>query len=374
MVYLPAGDVSIHALARLFGNTTECYKFFWFKALFEEVLKQEGESVVLTYAEIVNHMICDAWYMVTEFHLSLGPSDTLEKLVLYIQSKEAFPSNVKRNELLYYLMETEDAFVHKTREALIRYVPYRLQSPFLLMKNKEEFFRKSQSVQIERINTYAEAIYFYSNFNGLKTTITIRPQWVSYFRKNGAVVKGWLEDCLIHYLQRRNPGVPGIIDKLEPPEKRDLKAVSDYYHTILDAGVELRDIYTGILLTKETSLSIDHFVPWSYVAHDELWNLNPTTQSVNSSKGNALPDWNTYFERLCRQEYASIEQIHESEVIHKAFEKCAKKNLNDMHIKERLYGQCQEFDVFANTLETIIKPVYTSALNCGFKDRWVYEG
>ena len=167
MVYLPEGDVSIHALARLFGNTTECYKFFWFKALFEEVLKQEGESVVLTYAEIVNHMICDAWYMVTEFHLSLGPSDTLEKLVLYIQSKEAFPSNVKRNELLYYLMETDDVFVSKTRESLIRYVPYRLQSPFLVMKNKEEFFRKSQSVQIERINTYAEAIYFYSNFNGL---------------------------------------------------------------------------------------------------------------------------------------------------------------------------------------------------------------
>ena len=86
------------------------------------------------------------------------------------------------------------------------------------------------------------------------------------------------------------------------------------------------------------------------------------------------PDWHTYFERLCRQEYASIEKIHESEVIHKAFEKCAKKNLNDVHIKERLYGQCQEFDVFANTLETIIKPVYTSALNCGFKDRWVYHG
>ncbi|MBE5919975.1 MAG: hypothetical protein E7272_09045 [Pseudobutyrivibrio ruminis] len=24
-------------------------------------------------------------------------------------------------------------------------------------------------------------------------------------------------------------------------------------------------------------ISIDHFVPWSYVAHDEMWNLNPTT-------------------------------------------------------------------------------------------------
>ncbi|MDY5576621.1 MAG: HNH endonuclease domain-containing protein [Lachnospiraceae bacterium] len=38
----------------------------------------------------------------------------------------------------------------------------------------------------------------------------------------------------------------------------------------------------------ENDISIDHFVPWSYVAHDEMWNLNPTTKSINSSKRNNL--------------------------------------------------------------------------------------
>jgi len=50
-------------------------------------------------------------------------------------------------------------------------------------------------------------------------------------------------------------------------------------------------------------ISIDHFVPWSYVAHDEMWNLNPTTKSINSFKSNKLPDWNTYFKRLAMLEY-----------------------------------------------------------------------
>ena len=374
MVYLPEGEVSIQALSRLFGSTSECYKFFWFKALFEEVLKQENDTVVLSYEEIVNHMILDAWYMVTEYHLNLGPNDTLEKLVLYIKDKEGYASNVKKSVLMQYLLKTDDAFVRKCKNTLIRFVPYRLQSPFLFMHNKEVFFQKSSSLQIERINTYADAIYFYSTYNGLKTTITIRPKWVAYFRKNGAVVKGWLEDCLIHYLQRRNPGVPGIVDKLEPPEKRNLTQVTKYYETILDAGVVLHDIYTGDVLTKETSLSIDHFVPWSYVAHDELWNLNPTIPSVNSSKGNALPDWDTYFMRLCHQEYAMKKKIDESEVIHKAFEKCAKNNLNDIHIKALLFEQQESFDTFSKRLDDIIRPVYTSARNSGFKDRWVYHG
>lgn len=49
----------------------------------------------------------------------------------------------------------------------------------------------------------------------------------------------------------------------------------------------VHEIYIGQILT-ENDISIDHFVPWSYVAHDEMWNLNPTTKSINSSKRNNL--------------------------------------------------------------------------------------
>lgn len=67
----------------------------------------------------------------------------------------------------------------------------------------------------------------------------------------------------------------------------------------------MKEIYGGNILT-EKDISIDHFVPWSYVAHDEMWNLNPTTKSINSSKSNNLPDWDTYFNKLARQEYSHM--------------------------------------------------------------------
>ncbi|MBS5284375.1 MAG: hypothetical protein KHY46_10980 [Clostridiales bacterium] len=36
-------------------------------------------------------------------------------------------------------------------------------------------------------------------------------------------------------------------------------------------------------------MSIDHFVPRSYISNDKLWNLPPLRRSLNSSKNNRLP-------------------------------------------------------------------------------------
>ena len=77
-------ELNIEYLGRLFDNTSECYKFFWFKAIITKVTEGNNE---LTYEELIDEMITDAWYMVTEYHLNLGPKDTLESLVHLIRQK-----------------------------------------------------------------------------------------------------------------------------------------------------------------------------------------------------------------------------------------------------------------------------------------------
>ena len=37
-------------------------------------------------------------------------------------------------------------------------------------------------------------------------------------------------------------------------------------------------------------LAIDHYLPWSLVTHDKLWNLHPIEQYANSSKSNKIAD------------------------------------------------------------------------------------
>ncbi len=85
--------LEVQHLSRIFDNTGECYKFFWFQAIVSKVL--EGKDCV-TYEELVDEMIADAWYMVIEYHLNLGPRDTLENLVLYLQQISQLKSSEKK--------------------------------------------------------------------------------------------------------------------------------------------------------------------------------------------------------------------------------------------------------------------------------------
>lgn len=77
-------ELNIENFSRLFDNTSECYKFFWFKAIVGKVVERKQE---ITYEELADEMIAEAWYMVTEYHLNLGPRDTLENLVDLIKKK-----------------------------------------------------------------------------------------------------------------------------------------------------------------------------------------------------------------------------------------------------------------------------------------------
>ena len=362
-----SNELNIEHLSRLFDNTSECYKFFWFQAIVTKVL--EGKTI-LTYEELIDEMIADAWYMVTEYHLNLGPRDTLEKVVRYIQKVSGMKSSEKKSVIIEYLKNCRDAEINKQKRTLTRNVPYRLQAPFMSgLKGRD--WNVSESELAKRINQEDRLIYYFNTFNGMETTIRIQDDWCLYIHKNQEIVKGWLQYNMILYLQKRNPSVPGIADKLYPPQERKLEKVKKYWRLLLSLQ-PMQEIY-GHKLLDSNDISIDHFVPWSFVAHDELWNLHPTTKSINSSKSNHLPDWDTYFSEFARMEYGAYELIWKSERVHTEFDKCARDHLNNMDIRYKLYGKGQDYQTFAGCLESVIKPVYQSAENCGF-DSWIYHG
>ena len=86
-------EIEVQYLNRLFEKTSECYKYFWFQAILTKVL--EGKDVI-TYEELIDEMIADAWYMVTEYHLNLGPKDTLERLILHISCISSIKPSEKK--------------------------------------------------------------------------------------------------------------------------------------------------------------------------------------------------------------------------------------------------------------------------------------
>ena len=366
MLRIPQSEkVNTASLARLFDNKSESYKLFWFKAILHEVSHGRNE---IPFRDLIERMIVDAWYMVSEYKLNLGPADTLEKTVLYISNKEDFLPTEKEEVLLSYLRESDDKQLREYMRNLSLNVPYRLQAP--LMPNPDARVWYKIPVITDYINTQTGMMYSIQRNGSLDNRIIITPAWMEYLTSNLGIILGWADYNLIMYLQRRNPTVPGISNKIYPPQERKLTAVTAYWKYMINRG-NVHDIYTGELMTTK-GLSIDHFIPWSYVASDELWNLIPTVKSVNSSKSNNLPDWKVYFKELAKTEYDAYLMLGHDEKANQLFAKCSRENLNNEEIRYRLYQPGQTQDHFTNQLEEVMLPLYESAKNLGFRE-WVYE-
>lgn len=366
------GKLNIGYLSRLFDNTTNCYKFFWFQAILNRL---DGENNRFTFDELINEMIADAWYMVTECHLRLGPvgvKDNLEEAVKYIYSNYGFLSSEKKEKILEFLRNSDDKKLTKYKADLTLNVPYRLQTPFYdEITIGSSLWNGSKNNLIDEINRQHRLMYYFLMVSGLGSVIEVDSAWAEYLFRNKEILKGWTRLKLIQYLQNKNPSVPGIADKLEARASRDIDRVRKYWRLIIQIEPMLRDIYGEIALENE-NISIDHFVPWQYVAHDELWNLHPTTKSINSSKSNSLPSWKLYFNSLGELEYRAYELKAQNELIAHEFWKIAPYHLNNQEIRNQLYEDGLDKSSFIGRLEHVIKPVYEAAQMSGFKE-WKYD-
>lgn len=371
---LPYSDeLNIGYLSRLFDNTTNCYKFFWFQAILR---KLDGTHGRFTFDELINEMIADAWYMVTEYHLRLGPlgiTDNLEEIVKYIHEYYGFMSSEKREKIIEFLQGTEDKKIAKYKSDLTLNVPYRLQVPFYdEITIDQSLWKGSKQKLTDEINRQRRLIYYFERISGLGTMIEVDALWADYLLRHKEILKGWTQLKLIQYLQNKNPSVPGISDKIEAPGHRDIDRVRKYWKLIILIDSGIRDIYGAVSLADE-NISVDHFVPWQYVAHDELWNLHPTTRSINSSKSNSLPSWSMYFPALGELEYRAYELMNQNEAVAQEFQKIAPYHLNNQEIRNQLYEKGLDKISFIERLEHVIKPVYESAQMLGFQE-WVYDG
>ena len=159
----------------------------------------------------------------------------------------------------------------------------------------------------------------------------------------------------------------------EHEELRKLEQARDLWKTVAEiTGKPIKEIYTGKDIPIEL-LSIDHFVPRSYISNDELWNLTPMRKSLNSSKNNKLPVWDEFFEPFAKYQFYLYklifpeEKTMQSEMLVKKFDKCRRNNLNAIWAVETLYIPGNSTVQFVNILKHNMKPIYEAARLQGYE-------
>jgi hypothetical protein len=340
MVKIPNNEkLPIAKLAACFNNTTTTYKYYWFLSILEQI---ELGKQKITKREIFEGMIAQAWYTVHYFHISLGKQDKLEESVEFIRDYEKIKINEDRSVIKKKLSQSDNSNTLSLLQHFDNNVPHWFLSPWFPGCNKKEIYESSRNKNFKSI---------YSLYSD---KIIINDDWLSYLANNIGIIKSFCYWELANFLQKRNPSVPDITGKIIKPAKRNqLKKQREFWDVVIKELGELKCIYNkGPLLIDNYDL--DHFVPYSFVSHDLIWNLIPADSISNIIKSDKLPPLNIYFESFYSMQNTAIEIMRERQPRNKLLDDYLSifPDLNNSITKDRY--------------RSVIEPLIQIASNNGF--------
>ena len=181
-----------------------------------------------------------------------------------------------------------------------------------------------------------------------------------------AVIQTFAEHNFALYLQTRNPNVPGVVNKLRAPTERQLNDARQFWRLVYGElnkqgrSNRFRDIYSDQPLAD--AFSIDHFLPWSFVVHDLLWNLTPVEFATNSAKSDVLPDIETYLPRLSGLHFDAIQIAKKRPKLLEDYTDCFRVDTPEL-LSLGLDGLEAKF-------REVILPQAQIAMNQGFQSGW----
>lgn len=298
--------LDIEGFSHMMKDPSYCYKFYWLEAIVQLIAEGVKET---TFDAVIDEMICNAWYSVREFHIHLSGmpidgqvKDGLERAVSKLSELSNLPANASKveikNAIKKYALELETS-----KEQLTNMVPYRALAGFFDRAEEPADWGsvRRMTEYIERINEHVVILpYTLGTGSKLKKEIYFQPSWTKMIQDNTVSILGWIQYEKVKWLQNNNPEVPGLVYKLAPMDEkmRKLNHVRKLWEGILEL-TEVRDVFTGEVVAPK-AYDVDHFIPWSFVMNDELWNLMPMDSSLNSAKSNKLPKWDPFLKDLLK--------------------------------------------------------------------------
>ncbi|WP_443945087.1 HNH endonuclease domain-containing protein [Pedobacter sp. AW1-32] len=287
-------QLPINLLAAGFNHTSATYKFYWFLSLLDEI--EEGHYHIPKHKLFVG-MVAASWYTINYFHISFGPQDQLHQAVEAIAALEQLTVDEDRMKIKKRLLSSANLQTLKTLRHFDHQVPHRFLSPWFpaIKENKKAVY--GASAQFENQCLYAVD----------QDTVTVNPAWINYLSRNAGILRSFCYWKLSLYLQKHNPNVPDIPNKLIKLARRNgLTRQRKFWNVVIAELGGVDCIYTNTKL-QHNAFAVEHFIPYAFVSHDLLWNLIPANPAFNSAKSDKLPILSRHFDRFYEMQKQAIE-------------------------------------------------------------------
>lgn len=312
------------------SKKTSTYKFALVKSILDNLFNNNpsGDFQIISYQHIFSKFAECFWNLVVKYHLHQQKpySDGKSFVLKTSKIEQIFDDAIQKNPVLKNIEfnsideKTKSSLVSKVQNECKKYVlgalygdfegkiySFDANENFIKITNGAYQFMAKYKVEIEKLNYY---------------------EWAKFLEKINA------DNVLFHLLSKL---------ELSLPEREPL----DIYRKILFTEFEQTNcFYCGKKLKQENNkIHVDHFIPWSFIKEDKLWNFVLTCPECNLKKNNLLPSYNMIFKIQKRNQIILND------------EKDLKTEQNSLFIKNQ----------FSNYNANIIDNLWNYAKYAGFK-------
>src|SRR5574344_471099 len=364
----------IQKLNSIFDTVTMSYKYYWFLAILEEIeqRKKDGTDLLLPMEanRLALRILTLVWYSTHYFMLNFGIGEKLSTAAFELKTCYNLSINEKNDTLLKVFEEklkSKDAVLTATVQQLLKYVPVKLlknwtpkgiQSQSGYSKKEIDEFYSEPS---KNMGPYTLSL---SNSRPARLMVQLNPKFADYFVNNLLILKDFCYYNLVLFLEKRNPGVPNIaqkiINKLDRDSLAKQKELFDQYFK--HHKNSMTSIYNNSLIDMN-DYAIDHFIPWTFMYSDLIYNLVPIDKTTNSQKSNNLPNCK-YIEKLALFHYELVQGINSG--IYKAKDKIVTDylSLGAENIKALATNNPTKFtDLFLQRLSPLLQIAKSNGFN-----------
>lgn len=240
------------------------YKFGFLKAIIDNLYNVD-ENLKLTFDQLFSKFAEIYWNLILKYNL-----------------KQKAPTNDNKKSFIEQIL-----LGVKDKYGMVEIIPYESLSNQMMVDISHQVKVKCKTCVVGAL--FEDTKHLFYSFSKKEEWIRINPLMYEFICKHKVVIEKLNYYEWARFLEKVNDdkAADHILTKIDKSSKRN--NLSYYRQILFDEFENKRCFYCGKMLNPK-KIDVDHFIPWSFIKNDNLWNLVLACPTCNRSKNDKLPD------------------------------------------------------------------------------------